>query len=378
MNTVTCDKCGNIIKVDQVLEEQIRHKIEDQERAKAILEIEKRTREIEEKTSQKIKADLDLAIKTSQAEASESKERNKQLQEQLLELTKQLRKLNTEKEDLKLEMQKKLLEEQDKIRNEVKEKAAEEHRLKIMELSKQLQDASKVNDELKRKLEQGSQQTQGEVQELDLENLLKDNFRDDEIEPIAKGIQGADIRQIVKSPKRGIECGVILWESKRTKTWSDSWLNKLKSDMVSTNATIPVIISEVLPEEAKLGIGTKDGVWIGSPKLALWLGTLLRKSLLDSAKQKTLNENNQTKAQEIYTYITSPEFANQVTSMLEIYKEMKGQIDRERTAFEKSWKQREAQIGKLQSGVGGIYGFMQGIAGQALPTITPLELDTPN
>ena len=234
---------------------------------------------------------------------------------------------------------------------------------------------AKAVEEAHRKGAQGSQQLQGEVQELDLEELLKKEFPGDTIEPIGKGVLGADVRQIVRSP-RGMDCGHILWESKRTKAWSDSWVDKLKEDLRSDKANIPAIISETLPEEIKTGIGLRNGIWVASPALSLPLAMLLRKALLDSARQKMIAQNQLSKAEELYGYITGHEFAHQVEAMVETYKDMQEQIIRERTAFEKSWKQREAQVGRLLSGVAGIYGSMQGIAGSSLPTISKLELSS--
>jgi hypothetical protein len=197
----------------------------------------------------------------------------------------------------------------------------------------------------------------------------------DSIEPIGKGVLGADIRQVVKSPG-GKTCGSILWESKRTKAWSDGWITKLKDDMRNDKANIPAIVSETLPEEAKTGMGLKDGVWVCSPKLFTPLAMLLRKSLIDAAYQKFVSDNRQTKAEQIYGYVTSHEFAQQVESMVEVYTSMLEQITKERVAFEKSWKLRESQVHRLLSGVSGIYGQIQGAAGPALPPIKNLELDS--
>lgn len=368
-NTVTCDKCGNIIEVDRILEEQLRHKIADQERGRL-------TKEIEEKTASKIREELKLEMVRTREEAEESKIQNKKLQEQLGALIEELRKTKREKEEVELEAKKKLLNEEEKIRGEVRKKAEEDHRLKEMEMQKQLQDALKTNDEMRRKLEQGSQQTQGEVQELDLENVLRTAFPGDLVEPVGKGINGADIAQGVKSP-RGISCGTILWESKRTKSWSDGWVTKLRQDMIAAKADIAAIVSEVLPDQLSSGIGNMGEVWICLPKFALILGQLLRKSLLDAARQRVISENKQSKAEYLYSYVTGTDFVNTVSSMVETYKEMLEQIDRERMAYEKSWKLREGQVRKLMTGVSGIYGSIQGVAGPSLPQIESLELEGP-
>lgn len=148
----------------------------------------------------------------------------------------------------------------------------------------------------------------------------------------------------------------------------------MKEDMRNDKANIPAIISETLPEEAKTGMGLKDGVWVSSHKLFIPLAMLLRKSLIDAAYQKFVSDNKQSKAEQIYGYVTSHEFAQQVESMVEVYNDMLTQITKERVAFEKSWKLRESQVQRLLSGVSGIYGNIQGAAGPALPPIKSLEL----
>lgn len=347
-NTIICPHCKKPIELTQALTHQIQEELLSKEQEKH----EEELRVMKEK--------LEEAEKTE------------------LILRKQKNELDEEKRRFELDKQRQLDAEREKIRQKTLEEAAESQRLKIKEYEMKLADMAKAVEEAKRKGEVGSQQLQGEVQELDLEQLFQKEFPGDTIEPIGKGVLGADIRQIVRSP-RGMDCGRILWESKRTKAWSDSWIAKLKDDMRNDKANIPAIISEVLPAEIKNGLlGIHDGVWVAKPKLALELAQLLRGRLLDAARQKMIAANQQTKAEELYGYVTSHEFAQQVEAMIETYKEMSEQIIRERTAFEKNWKQREAQVTRLLSGVAGIYGSMQGIAGPALPTIKNLELTDGN
>jgi hypothetical protein len=373
MNTITCTKCGNVIEVAQALEEEARKSIEMKVKAQSKKEIEELEKNAEEMVTKKLTQRYELENKQRVVESEENRKQTQELRTQLLELTKQLSQERTKGQNIELEMQKKLLESQNRLFADAKEKAKEEHKMVEAELRKKLDDAAKANEDLNRKLHQGSQQLQGEVQELDLEKSLAHEFPDDEIQPVGKGVLGADIRQIVKSPK-GLECGKILWESKRTKAWSDGWTTKLKSDLIADRSHIPVIVSEVLPDEAVGGLGNKNGVWIASPKYAIILSALLRKSLLDAAKQKVIAQMKQTKAEELYGYVTSDEFVHQMESMIETYKEMKKQIDDERSAFDRMWKKREVQVNRLLSGASGMFGEMQGIAGTALPTISSLGL----
>jgi hypothetical protein len=313
--------------------------------------------------------------KKHEEELTAMKRQLEKAEEAELAVRKQKNLLDEEKRTFELDKQRQLDSEREKIRKSAEETILEQQRLKEKEKDKMIDDLKKSLEDAQRKATQGSQQLQGEVQELDLEQTLRSTFSLDSIEPIGKGVLGADIRQVVKSPG-GKTCGSILWESKRTKAWSDGWITKLKDDMRNDKANIPAIVSETLPEEAKTGMGLKDGVWVCSPKLFTPLAMLLRKSLIDAAYQKFVSDNRQTKAEQIYGYVTSHEFAQQVESMVEVYTSMLEQITKERVAFEKSWKLRESQVHRLLSGVSGIYGQIQGAAGPALPPIKNLELDS--
>lgn len=363
--TFICPHCGKQVEATEALRHQIEENIkkEYEESYKQKLEDIR----IEEKS----KAEQDLLL------LREEKERiNQELQksrDEELKLRKERAQLEDEKRSLRLDVQRQVDEERKRIREEVYTKAQDEIKYKLLEKDKQLEDVKKSNDELRRKLEQGSQQLQGEVQELDLESTLRGEFPDDIVEPVGKGILGADIKQVARSPK-GIVCGIILWESKRTKAWGNDWTEKLKKDMRADNANISAIVTEVLPEEIKAGIGLKDGVWVCNPKMIIPMAMLLRKGLLDCMRQKLVSENRLEKSDLVYDYITSQEFQNQVEGIIEVYKDIKIQIIKERMAFEKSWKEREKQSDKLLFGMSRIYGSIQGIAGSALPPVRSLEL----
>jgi hypothetical protein len=347
MTTITCPHCGKPFEINEAFEKDLR-------------------KHIEEDVNEKAKEKFDVESKVREQELIENRK-------QVAELIKQLREEKVARENVEITMQKKLLEEQEKIRIKAKEEDSEKHRLEIKELLTQRESMQKTIEELQRKGSVGSQQLQGEVQELDLEQTLHATFPQDIIEPIGKGVLGADIRQIVKSPM-GMDCGTILWESKRTKAWSDGWISKLKEDLIHDKAHIPAIISDTLPDEAKTGMGFKDGVWIASHKLAIPLAALLRKSLLDAAKQKKIAGAQSTKAEELYGFVTSHDFQHQMEAMIETYQDMQKEIQKERISFERSWKLREMQVNRLLTGVAGLYGSMQGIAGAALAPIKSLEL----
>ena len=374
MNKVVCPNCKEEIEITQA----ISHKIEEEVFQKAKTEFDKKLEEqktqIREITEKKIKDELEMQFKNSKNELDETKTQNKELRDQLLEITKQLRNLKQKDDERELEMQKKLSLERDRIQEEVLKIEREKSGIELSELKKQLDDTKNALEDAQRKAAQKSQQMQGEVFELELERILMENFPNDEITPVAKGVTGADIKHIVKSPK-GMPCGVILWEIKRTKEWTDKWLDKLKEDIINQNANIPVIVSSVLPKEIKNGFGIKNGVWICESSVAIPLSILLRKNLLDVGYQKAVLANRGEKADLLYNYITGHEFQQQVQRIVETYRLMKDQIVRERVSFEKSWKQREAQADKIITSTANIIGSMQGKVGASMPTIKGLELE---
>lgn len=361
-NIIKCPYCKKNIELTEALTHEISEGIK--------VETEKELRQI-------IESELEYRIKNKENETQELISKNKKMMEDQLELEKVNRILKNKDHERELQTQKLIHDVEDNTRIETLRKASEEYRLKELETIKKLQDALKTNEELKRKLEQGSQQTQGEVLELNLEETLRNTFPQDEIKSVEKGIKGADFRQIVKTP-RGTICGTILWESKRTKNWTESWISKLKDDLRSEKANIPALVSQVLPENARPGIGLVNGVWVCSYSLFIPLALLLRKNLIEVAFQKAVQANSVKKAEVLYSYITSHEFSQQVEALVEAYKEMNEQIFKERISFEKSWKQREMQLNRMLMSTANIYGGIQGIAGSNMPQIRGLELEREN
>jgi len=366
MNTqLICPHCKKPIELTDAFTQQLKDQMKDALESEYKKELEKAKIESNKKLIEEMKfLKEDVEKKQRQLEIAQQAELN---------IRKEKNKLDEERRTFELEKQRQMDKEREVIRQKTLEEAAEKNRLKEKEKDIVIDQLKKALDDAQRKASQGSQQLQGEAQELDLEQILKNEFPQDIIEPIGKGVLGADIRQRVKTPL-GVECGTILWESKRTKAWSDSWIAKLKQDVLEDKANLPAIISEVVPEEAKRGMGQKDGVWIAIPNLAIPLAMLLRRSLLDVAKQKKIASNQLSKSEELYAYVTSHDFQHQVEAMIEIYLDMQSQIQKERVAFERSWKLRDQQVNRLLSGVAGMYGSMQGIAGHALPSIKQLEL----
>jgi hypothetical protein len=374
MNTITCPHCGKEVEIDKALEGQIEARVLAAERHKHEKELVEIKAQIEEAAVKKAGTAQETLIKSLRDDAESAKEDSKKLREDLSEMMKTLREEKQARANAVLDAQKKLAEDEDKIREEVQKTAEEKQRLNLAAKEKTITDLQKALDDAQRKAAQGSQQLQGEIMELDLEKALEDAFRDDELEPVAKGTRGGDILHMVKGP-RGTQCGVLLWEIKRTRNWVDGWIPKLKEDLRNAKANIPIIVSEVMPKQIGEDMGQFDGVWVCKPQLAIVLGALLRKSLLDAGYQKALAENRGDKADALYNFVTSHEFIQQVESMVETYQEMTLQVTKERVAYERLWAQREKQAQKLFMGTANIIGSMQGHVGQAsMPKIKGLEL----
>lgn len=385
MTTITCTKCGTEIELSEALTKDIEKTVVEGERRKHAAELAKARIEVADLAKKKFEAEFaaeqrkaaaaqELEIKTLQSEAASEKETSKELREQLSDLMKELREERKAKENAELEMQKKLMVEENKIREEITKSADEKYRLKLEEGEKRLRDTQKALDEAQRKAAQGSQQLQGEILELDVENILKDAFHDDEIQPIAKGQKGSDIRQVVTS-QGGMECGVILWEIKRTKNWTDGWIQTIKENLLLAKANIPIIVTNVMPKDTISDIRFVDSVLLCKPSSVVILATLLRKSLLDVSLQKALTKDRGTKADTLFSFVISHEFVHQIEAMAEIYSEMTAQVQRERTAYERFWAQREGQAKKLLMGTANIIGGIQGrIGSMAMPRIKGLDL----
>jgi hypothetical protein len=387
---IKCPKCGHMIE----LSEAISHDIEDRLKAKYDQQIQQIKTDSQTALKQKeaeynlrLKEDRDKLIARAQKEASESvslevqdlkaqlSEKTEKLQtsEQAeLDLRKRTRELEAKEKNLELEVTRKLDDERKRIQEDVAKDLEDRHRLKDAEKDKQLADMRNKIDDLQRKAEQASQQAQGEVLELELEDLLKAEFPLDDIEPVAKGVRGADVLQIVKN-QSGKICGKILWETKRTKNWSDSWIQKLKDDQREAKADISIIISEALPAEMD-HFKQISGVWVSDMASSLSLAIALRALLIHVMRANSAQEGKNEKMEIMYNYLMGPEFRNRVEAIVESFVLMKNDFDAEKRAMQKIWAKREKQIENVIAHIGGMHGDLQGIAGASLPSIRVLEL----
>jgi len=287
------------------------------------------------------------------------------------ELLRKERELDDAKREIDLTIQKRVQADLSAERDKARKEAEEELKLKVMEKDQTITAMQKQIEDLKRRAEQGSQQLQGEVQELELEALLSAKFPRDTIQAVPKGEFGGDVLHRVLGPLNQI-CGTILWESKRTKNWSDGWLPKLREDQRAAKAEIAVVISQALPKEVET-FGYVDGVWIADPKVALPLAFSLRQTLIEVACARQASEGQQTKMEMVYGYLTGPRFRQRVQAIVEAFSSMREDLDREKKAITRQWAKREEQIDRVMQATVGMYGDLQGIAGKTLQEIEGLE-----
>lgn len=295
----------------------------------------------------------------------------KEAQEAQAELLKKERALDDQKRELELTIEKRV---QDSLQEERKkgEKAAEESmKLRVAEKEHTITALQKQIEDLKRRAEQGSQQLQGEVQEIELEELIRVQFPIDVVEPVPKGEFGGDVVHRVNN-NTGTLCGTLLWESKRTKNWSDAWLPKLRGDQRAAKADFAILMSQTLPKGVD-SFDLIDDVWITSPRNAVPLCVALRTMLIELAKSKRSQEGQQTKTELVYQYLTGPQFRHRVSAIVEKFTDMQTDLEKERRTMMRSWSKREEQIRLVIDSTAGMYGDLQAIAGSSLHEIEGLE-----
>jgi len=353
----------------------LRQKRDLEEKEKGLeLEMEKKFEaekaKIKLEATKEAKSALSVELKDLRDQAIEKDKKLKEAQEAELELLKQKRNLEEREKNLELETARRLNEESSKIREETTKRLSEEHRLKDAEKDKKLQDVLRINDELKRKVEQGSQQTQGEVLELELEKMITASFPLDQMIPVPKGVNGADVIQRVVN-RSGEPCGTIVWESKHTKNWVDGWIQKIKDDQRLVKAEIAIIVTEVLPKGVDY-FGNVRGVWVTCPQCAFGLANVLRTQLLEITNTKLSVVGKNEKMEVLFNYLTGPEFRQRVEAILEPFIEMQKDLETEKRTTQLRWSKREKQLDRVVSNTSGMYGDFKGLIGSSLQTIPAL------
>ena len=405
---INCPNCGEEIDVNDILYHQVdqdlkkkynddlakekqKYKAEasklNEEREKLEEDKIKQKEDIENKVKSEIKQkEIDLkkkykaeaeeeqsdAISSLREEVEEKSGKIKELNKTTAELEKVKREKDELADSIKAEAEKELNQRLASEKEKIQKEESEKNEFKFKELEKQLEDQKKLTAEMKRKQEQGSMQTQGEVQELGIEDWLADKFPLDTIQEIKKGERGADCLQIVHTRSRQ-NCGSIYYESKRTKAFQPSWIEKFKADIRDKNADIGVLVTEVMPQDMER-LGLKDGIWICSYEEFKGLCSVLRESIIQISTAIITQDNKGEKMGMLYDFLTSNEFKLQIGAIVEGFTQMKTDLESEQRSMRGIWRKREKQIDKVLLNTTGMYGSIKGIAGNALQSVPLLEL----
>ena len=413
---INCPKCGNEFNVEDVLLRRLEEKqqqernawISEQEKAfqlkenvvkqqkqeleQQTLELKKQSEEMERQIVEKAKAAAEVIavdikakiveenetkLKSLEEENAESKKKITELKNTEIENERLKRQLDAQKQDMELEFEKKQSEWRTEQTILIQQREKESYELKLKEKDKQLEDQKKLSDEMKRKLEQGSTQMQGEVQESALEQMLRDLYEieGDEIEEIKKGQRGADLIHVVKT-RQGQICGKIYYESKRTKKFDNEWLQKLRDDNLEVNADVLVIVTETMPV-GQDRFFCKDSVWICPFGGIKEFSMVMRYAVMRAHAVSVVQQGKDTKMEMIYDYMTGKEFAGQFGAIFEGFEALRQSIAKQRLQMEKNCKEQDKQVEKIMVNAIRFYGAIKGIAGQSIPNIKMLEDETP-
>ena len=324
--------------------------------------------QVENQLRLQLQNDYELQLQSLTAANIQNEEKLKAAREQQLKYLQKEQELKAKEEELEITLQQRLLAERESLSAEIRKQEDQristletEFQLKLKEMKEQLETQRKLAEEMKRKAEQGSMQSQGEAQELLLEEMLRTAFPFDQIDEVGKGVRGADCIQTVRNPF-GQDCGKIIFESKRTKDFSVEWIEKIKSDMRSQGAEVAVIVTQALPKDMS-SFGQKEGVWICTFQDVKAVVQLLREAVIRIYNATKSQENKGDKMHLLYDYLNSREFAEQWQAIREGFLSMRLSIQKERDAMEKLWKQREKQLEKVLLNAAHIRGSIEGISG---------------
>ncbi len=357
MNTIKCKHCGKEIEISEAL----LHQVEEKVKKEVSQDVERQIREAQEAAMEKAALDFE--------------ERNKKEREEFIkkseEIELQKRKLEEEQKRVLLEAERKIIEEKKKIEEKTQKEFEEAQRMKDREKELQIENLKRMLEEANRKASGVSQQVQGEVLEIDLEEQLEQSFPTDSIEPVAKGTKGGDIVQVVKN-SMGKIAGSILWETKRAK-WSPSWLPKLREDARKVGASSSILVTEDLPKDIK-SFGFIDGILVTSYTYAVSLAILVRRGVMQTAAAKSAAESKDETLEMVYQYLQSDAFRHRIEGYVESVAMMRTDLESERRSMERIWKRREMQITKAEMSIVKLSGELEGIMGTTFPTIKSLSL----
>ncbi len=379
---ILCPKCAESFPLHQGITSQTIQKYEKEFEAASLQheqEMREDIRREEERRAKQAEARARLQFEAEKSELAQDLELRdaaiKEFRQNELLLRQEKQALQQEKENLELAVQRRLEQERKAIQEQISTTVAERFHLKEAEYKKQIEDAQRNVEELTRKLERGSQQLQGEVLELELEQLLRSSFPHDQIDPVRKGQRGADVLQVVHTTT-GQRCGTIIWEAKRAENWSDRWIQKLKDDQLEAKAELAVIVSTSMPDGSQDPFLVQSGVWIAREASVKPIAQTLRLMLIEAHNLKLANTGKSEKVEALYDYLCSPQFAQRVRGVVETFSAMKRDLDREKNSIMTLWNKREKQIERVTANMSGMVGELQAIASESLPQLESIGLLT--
>jgi hypothetical protein len=364
-NKIRCPSCGTEIP----LADAVSHQISEELKQKWASE----KKQLLQEERARLKAELSGEVSELKDRLAEQDKRLIDARNNELKTLKLQMQLEDERQKMELEVARKIAAERRKIQEEAEEAAAQRQQLAVADRDKTISDLKAQVVTMGQQLEQRSQQHQGEVLEVELEDCLRAAFPQDEIEPIGQGKNGADILQTVRTSD-GKVCGKILWETKRTRRWNEGWLQKLKQDQRTSGADFGVLLSIVLPDGMK-HFEEREGLWVTSFGCATPLAAALRFALVQVTRVKSLGTDRRNKADVLYHHICSLEFRQTVETLIETFQSMQAQLEQEKTAVQRLWSKREQHLSSIAARTAELFGAMQGIVGESvLPTPQRLQL----
>ncbi len=344
---------------EQIIAEQRAKLAADaEERSRLLVEDARRQKDAEVSQLNSLLKDRDEKLATAQAAQIEALRKSRELDDQ--------------KREMEIRLEQRILEQAAEIRERAAREAEDRLKLLMREKDESIADLKRSMEDLQHKFEKKSQQLQGEVQELDLEERLQRHFVRDHIAPIPKGQVGADVMQRVVGDS-GVECGAIVWECKRTKNWQAVWLDKLRDDQRATKAELAILVSQTLPDGVD-NFSFIDGIWVVHPSLVIPVATALRERLLEVSRTRQSMSGQQDKVQLVYGYLTSPQFKQRIEAIVEAFRTMQSDLQQERRVFERHWAKREKEIEHVIAATAGMCGDLQGIVGASFQEIDGLSM----
>ena len=351
MDQIKCPKCGHTFEPSEAFRHEVEEKVRLEEKEKTKGEIEKAKTQATQDAEKKFKAESQKELETKDKELKELREQSIKQEEQ--------RKKNEEK-----------------IKEEAEKAASDKFHNDRLLYEKKIQDMQKSAEDVQRKAKQGSQQSQGDIVELELEEQLKTAFPNDKISPVVTGRVGGDIIQEVWD-SRGNYNGKILWELKNTQPpWKEDWLNKLNSDKRNINANDAVLISEVIPKDAKNSVSFQKGIWIAKKPMALVIAMGIRAKIIHGYYIQKSSEGKNERIERLYTYLSGTEFKHRMEAIIESYSNMQVGIEKERNFFTRKWAKEEKNLRQLIDSTYGMRGDLEGIGAEMLDLKEPLSLES--